>query len=73
MLFAFILFIGLLIAGRVKDELRWSHIALCLLIAVGALVAFAVFHWQPRLYMVVLAVMDIALVLIIFKSDIQIR
>ena len=73
MLFALVTFITLLIAGLVMDELRWSHVGLCLLFAAGALALFAMFHWQPNLYVAVLAVMDIVLILIIFKGNIGIR
>ncbi len=72
MLTSFILFIGLLIAGRMMDELQWYHIALCVLIAVGALLAFPFLHWQSNLGMAVLSVMNVVLILIIFKGDIQI-
>ena len=73
MLFPLVALIVLLIVGLVMDELRWSHVGLCLLFVVGALMVFAAFHWQPIIFTVVLAVMDIVLILVIFKGNIQIR
>ena len=73
MLFALVAFIVLLIAGLVKDEVRWMHVGLYLLFAAGALITFVAFDWQPNFYTIVLAVMDIVLVLVVFKGDIQMR
>ena len=73
MLLVLFIFIGLLIVGRIKDELRWSHVATCLCVALGFLTAFIKFGWQPSFYIAVLAVLDIILLLVVFKGDIQIR
>ena len=73
MLLVLFVFIGLLIVGRVKDELRWSHVAVCLCLALGALTAFIKFGWQPNFYIAVLGILDVILLLVVFKGDIQIR
>lgn len=72
MLSVFIIFIGLLVTGLYLQELRWSHVALCFLIALGAVVPFAVFHWHSIIYTAVLGVIDVVLVLVVFKDNIQI-
>lgn len=73
MLLVLFVFIGLLIVGRVKDELSWSQIGVYLFLAVGALAAFIGFRWEPNLYIAVLGVLDVVLLLVVFKGDIQIR
>jgi len=72
MLFALIAFIVLLIVGFAMDELTWSNIGLCVLIAVTMFIVFGIFQWPFLIYTVVLAVLDIVLVLVIFKGDISI-
>lgn len=73
MLIALIVFIVLLVFGINMDELRWRHVGLCLLLAASALVMIVVFQWQFIIFSSVLAVMDVVLVLVIFKGDIRIR
>ena len=73
MLFAPIVFIVLLVFGIVMGELTWAHVGLCLLLAAIAFVMIAALRWPFIVYFSSLAVMDIVLVLVIFKGDIQIR
>lgn len=73
MLFALIAFVVLLGFGVSMEELSWPQVAMCVFLAVAALVAFALFQWPPILLFVGLAVADVALVLAVFKGDIQIR
>lgn len=73
MLFPLIAFVCLLIFGRIQDELSWRQIGLFLLIGIVSLILLQVFHAPAFLYIVILALLDIVLVLIVFKGDIQIR
>ncbi len=73
MLFALIAFIGLLIIGFILHELSWRQITLFLAVAAASLYGFYLL-WLPLIaYTVVLGVLDIILILMIFKGDIAIR
>jgi hypothetical protein len=73
MLFALVALIVLCVMGLHLEELRWSHVGLCILLAIGGLLLFAHFRWPPLAYTVVLAAIDIVLILVVFKGDIRIR
>ena len=73
MLIALIVFIVLLVFGINMGELRLSHAGLCLLFAAVALATIVAFQWPFVIFSSVLAVMDVVLVLVIFKGDIRIR
>lgn len=73
MFFALIAFVVLLVFGIVMDELRWSHVGLCLFLAAGAFVAIELVQWPSVVFFSVLAMMDAVLVIVIFKGDIRIR
>jgi uncharacterized membrane protein len=66
-------FIILLVAGWIKDELSWLQIGLLLLFVVRALGVFAALQWQTSFYIALIALIDVVLVLTIFKGDIHLR
>jgi|GEM_PF-4803477 len=68
-----VVFAALLVVGRVMDELSWPGVRVCLLLAAGAFVACAVFHWSIALFMTCLGLMDVFLVIALFKGDVWIR
>ena len=70
---ALVLFICLLIAGRILDELSWFGIVNSVVLVVVYLVAADLMKWPPGFLTVVLGVMDVGLILMIFKGDITIR
>ena len=70
---ALVLFICLLIAGRILDELSWFGIVNSVVLVVVYLVAADLMKWPPGFLTVVLGVMDVGLFLMIFKGDITIR
>ena len=72
-MFALLLFIALMIAGRYLDRLSWRGIAVCLGFVAATITLFVTFDWQPRLLTAVFAVLDIILVLIVFRGDVRIR
>ena len=73
MLTLIVVFAALLVAGRVMDEVSWRGVGICLLLAAGALAACAVFRWNIAIFMTVLGLIDVFLVLAIFKGDVRIR
>lgn len=73
MFFALIAFIALLIIGFILQELSWRQIALFLSVAAASLYGFYLFWFPLAAYAAVLGVMDIILILLIFKRDITIR
>ncbi len=73
MLFVLIAFVVLLGFGVSMEELTWLQVGMCVFLAVAALAAFALSQWPPILYFVGLTVVDVVLVLVIFKGDVQIR
>jgi len=72
MLIALIAFFVLLVFGINMGELRLSHVGLCLLFAVVTLVTIAALQWPFIIFSSILAMMDVFLVLVIFKGDIRI-
>ncbi len=73
MLIALIAFFVLLAFGINMGELRLSHAGLCLLFAVVTLAMIAALQWPFIIFSSILAMMDVFLVLVIFKGDIRIR
>ena len=68
-----VVFIALLVAGRVMDELSWRGIGTCLLLAAGVFIACAVFQWNIAIFMICLGLLDVFLVIAIFKGDVRLR
>jgi hypothetical protein len=73
MLFALIGFVVLLGFGIVMEELTWPQVGLCLLLAIGALAVIIALQWPSIVFSSALALLDVVLVLVVFKGDIQIR
>ena len=73
MLSALVAMIVLLILGLYLGELRGSHVVLCLAIAVGGVFVFYQLRWPFLAYTAVLGLIDVILILVIFKGDIRIR
>ncbi len=73
MLTLIVVFAALLVTGRVMDEVSWRGIGTCLLLAVGAFAACAVFRWNVAFFTTILGLIDVFLVIAIFKGDVQIR
>lgn len=73
MIFAPIAFVLLLVLGFITHELSWVQIGLFLFAAGSSLFVFYLL-WLPLIaYTVVLGIMDVILILMIFKRDITIR
>ena len=72
MLFVLIVFVGLLIVGIKLQELAWSHVVLFILTLVAVSILVGVFRLPPVFLTALLALLDIVLVLMIFKGDISI-
>ncbi len=73
MFLVMIVFIVLLIIGLVLQELSWRQIALFLGVATASLYGFYLL-WLPLVaYAAVLGILDVILILMIFKRDITIR
>lgn len=73
MLFVLIAFIALLTIGFVLQELSWWQIAIFLGAAAVLLYGFYLFWLPLAAYTAVLGMLDIILILMIFKGDITIR
>ena len=73
MLFAFAAFLALLILGIVKDELRVLQAATFLVAAIAAFFICTLFQWPIFAHTAFIALLDIVLVLIIFRGDIRLR
>jgi len=71
-LFVLIVFVGLLIVGLYLQELEWRHVGWLLVIVVVVFVIVGVFRLPSLLFTAILAVLDVILVLMIFKGDIRI-
>ena len=69
MIFALIVFILLLIAGLYLEELTWKHVGIWLLIAIVAGVVLVGFI-DPlmNLYTAALAIIDVVLAVVVFRS-----
>ncbi|MEO7099905.1 MAG: hypothetical protein ABI162_11125 [Luteolibacter sp.] len=63
----------LLVIGLLMDELSWRGVGICLLLAVGAMAMCAAFNLNVAIFMVALGLIDVSLVLVIFKGDFEIR
>ena len=73
MLIALLAFVILLAAGLYLDELQWRHVAVAIVVALGSLTAIVLLGWQPAFFTIVLCLIDVVLILAIFKGDITIR
>jgi hypothetical protein len=62
----------LLAAGWLLDELRWKGTAIFVLLWLAGFAADTLAHAGP-LFLPCVAVLDIALVLIVFKGDVRLR
>ncbi|HWB58835.1 MAG TPA: hypothetical protein VG733_05055 [Chthoniobacteraceae bacterium] len=65
-------FVGLLVAGLVKEELGWRSVFLWLVVGAALFGVFVAFRWQPYFLLAAYALLDIILVFVVFKGDIQI-
>lgn len=72
MLFALIVFVVLLVAGLVLGELSWRQVG-GFAAVVGAPFVLHYLSLPFLIYFGVLAVLDVTLVLMIFKGDIRVR
>ena len=70
-MFALIALVVLLVIGRCMGELEWFGIALVLLIVGVAAALFAYLDLHPVLMTAVYALIDVVLVLKIFKGDLR--
>ena len=68
-----VVFVALLIAGRVTDEVSWRGVGVCLLLVAGAFIACALLRLNIAIFMAFLGLIDVFLVIAIFKGDVQIR
>jgi len=66
-------FLGLLIAGIFMQELSARRAAVFLVIAIAALVTTYLLDLHVTVFAVVLCILDIILILMIFKGDIRLR
>lgn len=73
MLAALVIFNVLVVAGRIMGELEWSHVGLLFLLIACGLAAVVLLKFHPHALTVELGLIDVGLVLKIFKGDIQIR
>ena len=73
MLSIIVIFFVLMVIGLLMGELSWRGVGICLLLAVGAMAVCAAFNLDVAIFMVVLGLIDVSLVLVIFKGDLQIR
>jgi hypothetical protein len=65
-------FVGLLIAGLYLQELTWRQVGWLSLIEVGFLFVTGILRLQPYWFTVATALLDLILVLVIFKRDVRI-
>jgi hypothetical protein len=68
-MFALILLVVLLVIGRCMEELSWSGIALILVIIGCAAALISSFDQEPVFMTAVFALIDVFLVIKIFKGD----
>ena len=73
MLFVAILFVVLLFTGVVRGELEWPHFLGFLGAAGLTLGLILLMEWQLIWYTAVLALLDVVLVIWIFKGNLTIR
>lgn len=73
MLFALAVFLVLLILGIVKDELRVLHAAAFLVMAIAVFFVVALLHWPIFAYTAFIALLDIVLILMVFRGDVRLR
>lgn len=73
MLFALAVFLVLLISGIIKDELRVLQAAVFLVVAVAAFFLVALLQWPVFAYTAFIALLDVVLILMIFKGDVHLR
>jgi len=70
-MFALIALVVLLVIGRVMGELEWSGIGFVLLMVVVAAVIMNATGLHPALMTAVYALIDVGLILKIFKGDLR--
>lgn len=73
MLFPLVAFVVLLIIGLFKQELSWGQVGLFIVIAVGGLFGLRFFDVHVAAYAAVFGLLDVVLILMIFKGDISLR
>ena len=62
----------MLVVGKWMDELGWKHVGLFAVLAVAAYGIITLMAWPPFVLNSVLALLDVILVLVIFKGDLRI-
>jgi hypothetical protein len=72
-MFAVVALVVLLVAGRVTQELEWSLIGIILLLVLSAAAIMIAVDLHPALLTAVCAIVDVGLILKIFKGDLKIR
>ncbi len=73
MLFAPAVFLVLLILGIVKDELRVLQAAVFLVVAIAVFFVVALLQWPIFAYTAFIALLDIVLILMVFRGDVRLR
>jgi hypothetical protein len=66
------IFVALVIAGRMKEELDWSHVIFCVVLMFVADFLREYFGLSPYLQIAVVAVINIGLVFKVFKGNLNI-
>ena len=64
-------FVGLLIAGAVSGELRWKSLVVCVMLGVGAWFGLPHLPRGGDFVTPTLAILDVVLVLVVFKGDVR--
>ncbi len=70
-MFALVALVVLLVIGRVMEELEWSGIGIIFLIVVVVAVIVSATGLHPALMTAVYALIDVGLILKIFKGDLR--
>jgi hypothetical protein len=70
-MFVVVVFVGLLIAGLYLQELDWKNVGVASLVFVAVTVLAGVFGFPALAFTAIMAVLDIVLVLMVFKGDIR--
>ena len=73
MIFAFFTMVVVLMIGLRTHEIKIRHAILCVATAIAGIYIFRYFGWHLAGYVAVLVVIDIALILKIYKGDIRIQ
>ena len=72
-MFAVVALVVLLVAGRVTQELEWSLIGIIVLLVLSAAAVMIAMGLHPAFLTAICAIVDVGLILKIFKGDLKIR